>query len=169
MGRILNTQHSPWRGSVVEFKKLKEIRMAAQVVAVNISEKKGIQKVQVPAVELKENHGIVGDAHAGDWHRQVSLLAEESIDKMRKLGLDLDPGAFAENITTRGVDLVALPVGTKFELGSALLEVTQIGKECHQHCAIYHQAGDCVMPKEGIFAKVLRGGDVKAGSIFHLI
>ena len=143
--------------------------MAAQVVAVNISEEKGVQKVEAPAAELKENHGIVGDAHAGDWHRQVSLLAEESIDKMRKLGLELDPGAFAENITTRGVDLVSLPVGTNFELGSALLEVTQIGKECHQHCAIYHQAGDCVMPKEGIFAKVLRGGAVQAGSCFKVV
>ena len=143
--------------------------MAAQVVAVNISEEKGMQKVQVEAVELKENHGIVGDAHAGDWHRQVSLLAEESIDKMRQLGLELDPGAFAENITTRGVELVALPVGTRFELGSALLEVTQIGKECHQHCAIYHQAGDCVMPKEGIFARVLRGGDVRTGTSFKVL
>ena len=143
--------------------------MSAQVVAVNISENKGVQKVQVAAVVLKENHGIVGDAHAGDWHRQVSLLAEESIDKMRQLGLELDPGAFAENITTRGVDLVSLPVGTRFELGSALLEVTQIGKECHQHCAIYHQAGDCVMPKEGIFARVLRGGEVQTGSGFQVL
>jgi len=143
--------------------------MSAQVVAVNISEKKGEQKVQVPAVDLQENHGIIGDAHAGDWHRQVSLLAEESIDKMRQLGLDLNPGAFAENITTRGVELVSLPVGSRFELGEALLEVTQIGKECHQHCAIYHQAGDCVMPKEGIFARVLRGGNVKSGSVFQLL
>ncbi len=143
--------------------------MAAQVIAVNISEEKGVQKVEVAAVALRENHGIVGDAHAGDWHRQVSLLAEESIDKMRQLGLELDPGAFAENITTRGVDLVSLPVGTQFELGAALLEVTQIGKECHQHCAIYHQAGDCVMPKEGIFAKVLRGGKVQSGSYFRVV
>jgi MOSC domain-containing protein YiiM len=143
--------------------------MSAQVIAVNISEKKGVQKVEVAAVALRENYGIVGDAHAGDWHRQISLLAEESIDKMRQLGLELDPGAFAENITTRGVDLVSLPVGTKFELGAALLEVTQIGKECHQHCAIYHQAGDCVMPKEGIFAKVLRGGKVESGSYFRVV
>ena len=143
--------------------------MVAQVVAVNVSKEKGVQKVQVAAVELKEDHGIIGDAHAGDWHRQVSLLAEESIDKMRQLGLDLDPGAFAENITTRGVELISLPVGTRFELGPALLEVTQIGKECHQHCAIYHQAGDCVMPKEGIFAKVLRGGEIQAGSCFEVV
>ena len=143
--------------------------MVAQVVAVNVSKEKGVQKVQVAAVELKEGHGIVGDAHAGDWHRQISLLAEESIDKMRQLGLELDPGAFAENITTRGVELISLPVGTRFELGPALLEVTQIGKECHQHCAIYHQAGDCVMPKEGIFAKVLRGGDVRTGTSFKVL
>ncbi len=142
--------------------------MKAQVVAVNISEKKGEQKIPVASVELKENHGIVGDAHAGDWHRQVSLLADESIDKMRKLGLDLDYGAFAENITTRGIDLVALPIGTRFELGEALLEVTQIGKECHSRCAIYHQAGDCVMPKEGIFAKVLQGGEVQPGALIRM-
>ncbi len=143
--------------------------MSAQVVAVNISKEKGEQKQQVAAVELRADHGIVGDAHAGDWHRQVSLLAEESIDRMRALGLELDFGAFAENITTRGVELVALPIGTRFELGDALLEVTQIGKECHSRCAIYHQAGDCVMPKEGIFAKVLRGGEIGSGAPFRVV
>ena len=142
--------------------------MTARVVAVNISQNKGEQKVQVSEVELREDHGIVGDAHAGDWHRQVSLLAEESIDRMRALGLELNPGAFAENITTRGVELVSLPVGTRFELGDALLEVTQIGKECHSRCAIYHQAGDCVMPREGIFARVLRGGRIQEGTPFQL-
>jgi len=143
--------------------------MTAQIVAVNISENKGVQKKPVAKVQLRENHGIVGDAHSGDWHRQVSLLAEESIDKMRRLGLDVDPGAFAENITTRGIDLVALPVGTRMTLGDTLLEVTQIGKECHSRCAIYHQAGDCVMPKEGIFARVLRGGDIQAGSVVAVL
>jgi MOSC domain-containing protein YiiM len=143
--------------------------MNATVVAVNISENKGEQKIPVPVVQLQENHGILGDAHAGDWHRQLSLLAEESIDKMRRLGLELESGAFAENITTRGIDLVALPIGTRFTLDDALLEVTQIGKECHSHCAIYHQAGDCVMPKEGIFARVLRGGEVKAGSVLEVL
>lgn len=137
--------------------------MTAEVVAVNISLNKGEQKIPVDAVELQENYGIVGDAHAGDWHRQISLLAEESIDKMRRLGLDVDPGAFAENITTRGVDLVSLPVGSRVSLGKTLVEVTQIGKECHNRCAIFYQAGDCVMPKEGIFAKVLCGGTVSAG------
>lgn len=143
--------------------------MSAQVVAVNISQEKGQQKTPVASVSLKENHGIAGDAHAGDWHRQISLLAEESIDKMRRLGLEVDPGAFAENITTRGIDLVTLPLGTRLALGAALVEVTQIGKECHTRCAIYHQAGDCVMPKEGIFAKVLRGGAVQAGSLVQVL
>jgi len=143
--------------------------MTAKVVAVNISQNKGEQKVPVPCVELRENHGIVGDAHAGEWHRQISLLAEESIDKMRRLGLDVDPGAFAENITTQGVDLVSLPVGTRIVLGEALVEVTQIGKECHARCAIYHQAGDCVMPKEGIFARVIRGGSVAGGMAVQVL
>jgi len=141
----------------------------ARVVAVNISQNKGEQKVPVATVELRGNFGIVGDAHAGDWHRQVSLLAEESIDKMRRLGLDVDPGAFAENITTRGVDLVSLPIGTRIALGETQVEVTQIGKECHTRCAIYHQAGDCVMPKEGIFARVLRGGTIAAGMPIEVI
>ena len=135
----------------------------AQVQAVCISEKKGERKKPVAAVELRENHGIVGDGHAGEWHRQVSLLAEESIEKMRKLGLDVNSGDFAENITTSGIDLVSLPIGSRLQVGSTLLEVSQIGKECHTRCAIYHQAGDCVMPKEGIFAKVVSGGTVRPG------
>jgi MOSC domain-containing protein YiiM len=135
----------------------------ARVEAVCISENKGERKKPVESVELCENHGIVGDGHAGDWHRQVSLLAEESIDKMRKLGLDVNSGDFAENITTSGVDLVSLPIGTRLHVGDALLEVTQIGKECHARCAIFYQAGDCVMPKEGIFAKVITGGVIKPG------
>lgn len=131
------------------------------VIATCISEKKGERKTPVEAVTLRENHGIVGDAHAGDWHRQVSLLAEESIEKMRRLGLDVDSGDFAENITTSGIELVSLPIGTRLQVGETLLEVTQIGKECHTRCAIFYQAGDCVMPKEGIFAKVITGGTVR--------
>lgn len=131
------------------------------VVATCISEKKGERKKPVDAVTLRENFGIVDDAHAGDWHRQVSLLAAESIEKMRKLGLDVDSGDFAENITTSGIELVSLPIGARLKIGGALLEVTQIGKECHTRCAIYHQAGDCVMPREGIFAKVITGGVVR--------
>jgi MOSC domain-containing protein YiiM len=135
----------------------------AQVLAVCISENKGERKKPVEAVELRENHGIVGDAHAGEWHRQVSLLAQESIDKMRALGLDVTAGDFAENITTSGIDLVSLPVGTRLQAGETLLEVTQIGKECHTRCAIFYQAGDCVMPKEGIFVKVITGGVIRPG------
>lgn len=137
--------------------------MQGKVVAVCISSSKGERKTPVAAVELREEHGIVGDAHAGPWHRQVSLLARESIDKMRALGLDVTTGDFAENLTTEGVDLLALPIGTRLSVGATELEVTQIGKECHTRCAIYHQAGDCVMPKEGIFARVLRGGIVRPG------
>ena len=137
--------------------------MTGKVIAVCISTNKGERKTPVAAVELREEHGIVGDAHAGPWHRQVSLLARESIDKMRVLGLDVTTGDFAENLTTEGVDLLALPIGTRLSVGAAELEVTQIGKECHTRCAIYHQAGDCVMPKEGIFARVLRGGIVRPG------
>jgi MOSC domain-containing protein YiiM len=135
----------------------------AKVLAVCISEKKGERKKPVESVELRENHGIVGDGHAGDWHRQVSLLAQESIDKMRALGLDVNAGDFAENITTTGIDLVSLPIGSRLQIGETLLEVTQIGKECHTRCAIFYQAGDCVMPKEGIFVKVLTGGIIKPG------
>ena len=134
-----------------------------KVVAVCISENKGERKKPVASVELRENHGIVGDGHAGDWHRQVSLLAQESIDKMRAMGLDVTAGDFAENITTSGIELVTLPIGTRLQVGEALLEVTQIGKECHTRCAIYYQAGDCVMPKEGIFAKVITGGMIRPG------
>lgn len=135
----------------------------AHIKAVCISENKGERKKPVEAVELRENHGIVGDAHAGDWHRQVSLLAQESIDKMRALGLDVTAGDFAENITTVGIDLVSLPIGSRLKAGETLLEVTQIGKECHTRCAIFYQAGDCVMPKEGIFVKVITGGTIKPG------
>ncbi len=141
--------------------------MSQSVVAVCISAEKGQRKSPVAAVELRENHGIVGDAHAGEWHRQVSLLATESIAKMRALGLDVDSGDFAENITTRGLDLVALPIGTRLAVGEAILEITQIGKECHTRCAIYYQAGECVMPKEGVFARVLKGGTVSVGTPIH--
>jgi MOSC domain-containing protein YiiM len=137
--------------------------MSAQIVAVCVSLRKGEKKTPAASVELKAEHGIVGDAHAGAWHRQVSLLARESIEKMRRMGLDVGNGDFAENLTTEGIDLPALPVGTRLAVGEAELEVTQIGKECHTRCAIFHQAGDCVMPKEGIFARVLRGGIVAAG------
>ena len=136
----------------------------AKVVSVNISEKKGTLKKPVPEIKLKLRHGIVGDAHAGDWHRQISLLAEESIDTMRpRSPIALDPGVFAENINTEGIDLKGLPVGTHLRIGETEVEVTQIGKECHKDCAIRQQIGDCVMPREGIFARVLTGGAARPG------
>lgn len=135
----------------------------ATVVAVCISKNKGERKKPVDQVALRVDHGIVGDAHAGNWHRQVSLLAQESIDKMRALGLDVTTGDFAENITTRGINLIGLPVGSRLQIGDAELEVTQIGKECHSRCAIFEQAGDCVMPKEGIFARVMVSGSIRPG------
>ena len=137
--------------------------MQGKITAVCISTNKGERKTPVESAELREEHGIVGDAHAGSWHRQVSLLARESIEKMRALGLDVSNGDFAENLTTEGIDLLALPVGARFCVGETELEGTQIGKECHTRCAIYYQAGDCVMPKEGIFARVVRGGTVQPG------
>lgn len=134
------------------------------ITAVCVSPKKGMRKKDAGEGVLVTGHGLQGDAHAGPWHRQVSLLAVESIDKMRGAGLDVGPGDFAENLTTEGVDLVHLPIGTRLKIGdTAVGEVTQIGKECHKRCAIYYQAGDCVMPKEGIFIRVLLGGKVKAG------
>ncbi|MBE0504397.1 MAG: MOSC domain-containing protein [Desulfuromonadales bacterium] len=141
----------------------------AKVLAVCTSANKGVRKKPAETVELRVGHGIVGDAHAGDWHRQVSLLAQESIDKMVALGLDVQAGDFAENITTRGIDLVILPIGCRLKVGGALLEVTQIGKECHTRCAIFYQAGDCVMPKEGIFARVLEAGQVQAGNEIEIL
>ena len=134
-----------------------------RVRSVNVSEKKGVQKKPVDAVTLVVEHGIEDDAHAGPWHRQVSLLADESAQKMRDAGGDVDVGDFGENITTEGIRVCDLPVGARLRLGPALVEVTQIGKECHAHCAIYHQVGDCVMPREGIFVRVLEAGEVKAG------
>lgn len=133
------------------------------IVSLNISTEKGVVKIPVAEVELVIDHGVKGDAHAGKWHRQVSLLAEESIDFMREKGLELDPGVFAENITTKGIELVNLPVGTRLIAGEAELEVTQIGKKCHKGCAIFQQVGDCIMPREGIFARVTVPGKLRCG------
>jgi Uncharacterized protein conserved in bacteria len=134
-----------------------------------MSGNKGERKKPVPEVNVIAGRGIDGDAHAADWHRQVSMLGMESIQKMQALGLSVTFGDFAENITTIGVDLPSLAIGTKLKVGETLLEVTQIGKECHTRCAIYHQAGDCVMPREGIFARVLQGGGIKAGDAVELL
>ncbi len=141
----------------------------ASVIAVCISEKKGTQKHEVPEIQLKKSHGIVGDAHAGDWHRQVSLLGTESVEKMKQVFPDIPVGAFAENILTEGVTLYELPIGTKLRVGEVLLEVTQIGKECHASCAIRKQVGDCVMPREGIFTIVLEEGTVRAGDLVEIL
>ncbi len=139
-------------------------KQSAVIKAVCISERKGQQKHPVDVVHLRPEHGIDGDAHAGNWHRQVSLLGQESVDRLQeKISIRLFPGAFAENILCEGLDLYKLPVGTRLRLGTALCEVTQIGKECHADCAIRRQAGDCVMPREGIFVIVLEEGDAKAG------
>jgi len=135
-----------------------------KVLAVNISEDKGTKKTNIQSCSLLKDFGLKGDAHAGPWHRQVSLLANESIEKMRAKGLNVGHGDFAENITTEAVDLVHLPIGTEIRIGnSVILRVTQIGKECQERCAIYYQAGDCVMPNEGIFAEVVSEGEVKVG------
>lgn len=140
------------------------------IKAVCTSPKKGMRKKDVGESVLVEEHGLQGDAHAGPWHRQVSLLALESIDKMRAMGLNVGPGDFAENLTTEGIDLVSLPLGTHLKIGPAAVgEVTQIGKECHSRCAIYEQAGDCVMPREGIFIKIKHGGPVKVNDRIEVL
>jgi len=135
-----------------------------KILSINISDKKGEKKIPIAQAVLIENRGIEGDAHAGDWHRQVSLLAQEDVDEMIKKGAKVNCGDFAENITTEGIDLANLPLGTILNLGDAVLEVTQIGKECHEHCAIFRQVGDCVMPRKGIFTRVIKSGRINSES-----
>jgi MOSC domain-containing protein YiiM len=139
--------------------------MPGRIVSINVSDRKGMRKKPVGEASVRENFGIEGDAHASEkWHRQVSLLAVESIAKMKAKGLQVGPGDFAENLTTEGIDLLGLPVGTRVSIGGSVeAEVSQIGKLCHSRCEIYEQAGDCVMPREGIFVKVLRGGAIRVG------
>jgi MOSC domain-containing protein YiiM len=133
-----------------------------KVVSIAVSRKKGTRKDAVNETTLIEDHGLEGDAHAGQWHRQVSFLSSESIEQAKSNGLEVGFGDFAENIATVGIDWARLPIGTKVKIGAdAIVEVTQIGKECHRKCAIFYQAGDCIMPREGVFAKVLKGGVVK--------
>ncbi len=138
-------------------------KLQGKVVALSISEQGGVPKTNVQSVRLIENWGIEGDAHAGNQHRQISLLAIESIRKMQAKGLGVRPGNFAENVTTEFLNLLEFEVGDRLIIGDAELEITQIGKECHSRCAIYYSAGDCVMPREGIFARVLKSGKVRAG------
>ena len=141
-----------------------------KIVSIAISKKKGTRKVTVDEAFLIEDHGLEGDAHAGPWHRQVSLLAGESIEKARNRGLYVTFGDFAENIATLGIDWPKVPVGTQLKLGdTAQVEITQIGKECHNKCAIYYLAGDCIMPREGIFARVLKGGKIHCGDTVKIV
>ncbi len=140
-----------------------------KILAICISEKKGVQKSPVDSAVLLEDWGIEGDAHGGKWHRQVSLLSFEKIEDFRAKGADVDFGAFGENLVVEGFDLRKISVGSRFQIGDVLLELTQIGKECHSHCAIFHAVGDCIMPREGVFTKVLKGGSIKAGDEIQLL
>ncbi|MHC4387547.1 MAG: MOSC domain-containing protein [Planctomycetota bacterium] len=141
-----------------------------KIKAISISQKRGTHKANVPQAEVRVGFGIVGDAHAANWHRQVSLLAVESINKMVEMGAEVSPGSFAENITTEGIGLLELSIGTKLGVGEdTKLEITQIGKECHSRCAIFEQVGDCVMPREGIFAKVTKSGLIRVGDIIEVL
>ena len=140
-----------------------------KILAICIREKKGVQKSPVDSAVLLEDWGIEGDAHGGKWHRQVSLLSFEKIEDFRAKGADVDFGAFGENLVVEGFDLRKIPVGSRFQIGDVLLELTQIGKECHSHCAIFHAVGDCIMPREGVFTKVLKGGSIKVGDEIQLL
>lgn len=141
-----------------------------KIVSIAVSRKKGTRKTLVDRSMVIENHGLEGDAHAGDWHRQVSFLASESIRAAREKGLTVDFGDFAENVATEGIDWKTLPVGTRVRLGATVIvEVSQIGKTCHKPCAIYYQAGDCIMPREGVFSRVIRGGEIVCGDPIELI
>ena len=141
-----------------------------KIVSIAISKKKGTRKTPVNEAFITKNHGLEGDAHAGKWHRQVSFLSSESIETAKQEGLDVTFGDFAENIATVGIDWKTIPVGTRIRLGSTVLvEITQIGKECHNKCAIYYKAGDCIMPREGVFARVLEEGSIRCGDEIQLI
>ena len=148
---------------------MQEDFVMGKILAICISEKKGIQKSPIDSAVLLEDWGIEGDAHGGKWHRQVSLLSFEKIEDFRAKGADVDFGAFGENLVVEGFDLRKIPVGSRFQIGDALLELTQIGKECHSHCAIFHAVGDCIMPREGVFTKVLKGGSIKVGDEIQLL
>ncbi len=144
--------------------------MTGKVISINISEKKGVVKYPVDEAFFKINHGIIGDAHADNWHRQVSMLGIESFERMEiSEGIDLPVGSFAENLTTQGIELFTLPIGTMFKIGETIQELTQIGKKCHTGCAISQLVGKCVMPKEGIFTKVIKEGIIKPGDAIEII
>jgi molybdopterin adenylyltransferase len=140
-----------------------------KITAICISEQKGTQKHYLPSAELKAEHGIIGDAHAGNWHRQISLISKEKIDDFRARGAQVKDGAFGENIIVEGIDFKSLPLGTRYRSGDVLLEMTQIGKQCHAHCEIYHVMGDCIMPREGVFCRVLQGGTLHVGDTLEIV
>ncbi len=140
-----------------------------KVTAICISEKRGTQKVNIHEAAFIEDFGIENDAHAGKWHRQVSLISYEQIEAFKQRGAKVQPGAFGENVIVQGIDFKNLPVGTRFRCNEVELEMTQIGKKCHSHCQIFHQVGDCIMPREGVFAKVLKGGRFKVGDEMEII
>lgn len=140
-----------------------------KIMAVCISEKRGTQKKNIEKVRLIENFGLEGDAHGGNWHRQVSLLSYEKVRAFEEKGISVEDGAFGENLLVEGFDFKTLPVGTRFRCGEALLEMTQIGKECHSHCEIYQAVGDCIMPREGVFARVLHGGMIQIGDEMEIV
>lgn len=144
------------------------MKQTGEVVAVCTSDEKGIAKQDVGVALLIAGHGIEKDAHAGNWHRQVSLLSYDKVEEFRKRGGEVQHGDFGENLLVSGIDFAKLPIGTHLSCGDVLLEVTQIGKECHAHCAIYHKVGDCIMPREGIFAKVIKGGKIGKGDLLHV-
>jgi cyclic pyranopterin phosphate synthase len=148
----------------------KVANIKGRIKAISVSQRKGTKKVNVPEAQLRTDFGIIGDAHAGDWHRQVSLLAVESIDKMVAKGAKVSPGDFAENITTEGINLLRLSVGGRVKLGENVeLEITQFGKKCHDRCEIFEQVGDCIMPREGIFAKVTKAGRISIGDVIEVV
>ena len=140
-----------------------------KIMAVCISEKRGTQKKNIDKVRLIENFGLEGDAHGGNWHRQVSLLSYEKVRAFEEKGISVEDGAFGENLLVEGFDFKTLPVGTRFRCGDVLLEMTQIGKECHSHCEIYQAVGDCIMPREGVFARVLHGGEIQIGDEMEIV
>lgn len=145
------------------------VTIKGEIKAISISEKKGTKKTNVPEAEVRIDFGLVGDAHGGNWHRQISLLATESINKMIEMGADVLPGSFAENITTQGIELPGLTIGSRLRIGKEIeLEVTQIGKECHSRCEIFKQVGDCIMPREGVFAEVMKAGRIKVGDMIEV-
>ena len=143
--------------------------MMGKIAAICISKQRGTQKEPVPSARLLPDYGMEGDAHAGNWHRQVSLLSLEKIKEFQKRGADVDYGAFGENLVVEGIDFASLPVGSRLQAGEVVLEITQIGKACHQHCAIYHAVGDCIMPREGVFARVVHGGVLEVGMELSLL